>query len=86
MRLNRMTKEGAMERRGWQWLGWGAALAAALVLAGCGSCWWRCGNALEADYGRSVTNNVAQQIVNPQAGREVVISTGLTPKAGANAL
>ena len=87
MSKNRTTKEGEMARHGYKWLGWGAALAAALLLMGCGSCWWQCGDGrLEADYGRSVTNNIAQQIVNPQAGQEVVISTGLTPKGGAGAM
>ncbi len=73
-----------MARYGGKWWHW-AALAAALVLAGC-TCWW-CGHALEPDYGRSVANNTAQQLVNPQAGSQAIVAApGLTPRAGQNTL
>jgi len=55
---------------------------------GLGLVWlWGCGpSALEMDYGRSVRNNIAQQLVNPQAGVEPTLTTGLDPKAGVNVL
>ncbi len=54
-------------------------LAALLSLGGC------CPpSALEADYGRSVTNNLAQQVVNPTAGQETAPAAGLVPGAGPN--
>ena len=45
---------------------------------------WGCcpPNALEQDYGRSVRNNLAQQLVNPQAGFDLRPAVGLPPKAG----
>ena len=49
-----------------------------LGLAGC------CSSAIQADYGRSVTNNLAQQVVNPQAGLETAPAAGLTPSASTN--
>jgi hypothetical protein len=64
---------------------WGAhsqrlalALGALLWLTGCGA------TALEQDYGRSVTNNLAQQVVNPRAGLDPTPAVGLDPKAGVN--
>ena len=60
-----------------------AVLLAALGLLGLvGGC---CGpSALEADYGRSKDNNLAQQVVNPEAGLETAPAAGLTPTAGTN--
>ncbi len=45
---------------------------------------WGCAapNALEMDYGRSVRNNLAQQVINPRAGLEPTPAVGLDPKAG----
>lgn len=60
-----------------------AALMAVLgLLALTGGC---CApSALEADYGRSVTNNLAQQVVTPQAGLDTAPAAGITPTAGTN--
>ena len=58
----------------------GAVLSLVIALAG-GCC---APSALEADYGRSVTNNLAQQVVNPTAGLETAPAAGLTPTAGTN--
>ena len=52
---------------------------ALLVLAGCYP-----PSALEMDYGNSVRNNVAQQVVNPQAGFNPKPAVGLSPQAAAN--
>jgi hypothetical protein len=57
----------------------GLILCLGAGLAGC------CGpSAIQADYGRSVTNNLAQQVVNPQAGLETAPAAGLTPSASTN--
>lgn len=60
-----------------------------LGLAG-GAVWlWLCGcgpSALERDYGRSVRNNIAQQVINPQAGLAPTPTPGLDPQAGHNVL
>ncbi len=37
---------------------------------------------LAKDYGTSVQNNIAQQVLNPQAGLLDTPTTGLYPKAG----
>ncbi len=49
---------------------------------------WGCypPSALELDYGNSVRNNIAQQVVNPRAGYEPAPAVGLTPQAAANEL
>jgi hypothetical protein len=39
---------------------------------------------LEQDYGRSVHNNIAQQLVNPQAGLDTTPAVGLAPGAASN--
>ncbi len=53
-------------------------LALALVwLAGCTS-----PDFLAKDYGNAVQNNVAQSVLNPQAGLMDTPATGLYPKAG----
>jgi len=52
---------------------------ALLALAGCYP-----PSALEMDYGNSVRNNVAQQVVNPRAGFSPKPSVGLPPQAAAN--
>jgi hypothetical protein len=39
-------------------------------------------NALEQDFGQSVANNLAQQVVNPRAGLVPTASVGLPPVAG----
>ena len=41
-------------------------------------------NALELDYGNSVRNNIAQQVVNPQAGLNPTPAVGLPPQAAVN--
>jgi len=62
---------------------WGLALGLAgwlvMGLMGC------CGHHTERDYGRSVTNNLAAQIVNPEAGQKVNVGVGLPPEAAVNA-
>lgn len=52
------------------------------LLAGLLGC---CGQQTKRDYGRSVTHNLASQLVNPQAGKEVYLSRGQSPDAAANA-
>jgi hypothetical protein len=39
---------------------------------------------LEQDYGRSVHNNLAQQVVNPRAAMDSSPALGLSPTAAAN--
>ena len=58
-------------------LGMAGWLAAGLL--GC------CGKHTKRDYGRSVPHNLANSLVNPQAGQEVVVSRGQSPEAAANA-
>ncbi len=71
--------------RGWKtgsaWLV--PALGALLFISGCSYGYSRPAT-LEADYGRSVTNNMVQMVVNPQAGQEASPAVGLDPKAGVN--
>jgi len=58
----------------------GLALGVALLgLAGCYP-----PSALEMDYGNSVRNNIAQQVVNPQAGFNPKPAVGLPPQAAHN--
>jgi hypothetical protein len=65
---------GALKTRGWLALG-----LMLLWLAGC------CPpSALERDFGNSVRNNIAQQVVNPRAGLNTTPPVGLTPEAAAN--
>ena len=52
---------------------------ALLTLAGCYP-----PSALEMDYGNSVRNNIAQQVVNPRAGFNPKPAVGLPPQAAAN--
>ena len=56
-------------------------LAVLLWLAGCYP-----PNALEQDFGRSVASNIAQQVVNPQAGYDPTPAVGLSSKAAVNAM
>ncbi|MGB9292766.1 MAG: hypothetical protein WCB64_05590 [Desulfobaccales bacterium] len=56
----------------------GLALAL-LWLTGCVS-----PDILQKDYGNSVQNNIAQSVLNPQAGLTDTPMVGLTPKAGAS--
>ena len=62
-----------------QWLALGLLLSLMAWLMGCA-----CPSAVQEDYGRSVTNNTAQMVVNPQAGLETAPAAGLTPTAGTN--
>jgi hypothetical protein len=39
---------------------------------------------LEQDYGRSVHNNLAQEVVNPRAALNISPAVGLSPTAAAN--
>jgi len=58
----------------------GLALGVGLLsLAGCYP-----PSALSLDYGNSVRNNIAQQVVNPQAGFNPKPAVGLPPVAAAN--
>jgi hypothetical protein len=52
-----------------------------LGLMGCACC----GHHTEQDYGRSVANNLAAQVVNPEAGRTAQVTAGQSPEAAANA-
>ena len=61
---------------------WRLALGVALLwLVGCYP-----PSAIETDYGNSVRNNVAQQVVNPRAGFNPAPAVGLPPQAAANEL
>ncbi len=61
---------------------WVLALGlAGWLLAGLLGC---CGKHTKQDYGRSVTHNIASQLVNPEAGTEVVVSRGQAPDAAVN--
>ena len=51
---------------------------ALLMLAGCYP-----PSALEMDYGNAVRNNIAQQVVNPNAGFNPKPTVGLPPQAAA---
>lgn len=44
-----------------------------------------CGKHTQRDYGRSVTHNIAAQLVNPNAGQQPWVSRGQTPTAAVNA-
>jgi hypothetical protein len=57
-------------------------LALGLALLGLAGCYPP--SALEMDYGNSVRNNIAQQVVNPQAGFNPKPALGLSPQASAN--
>jgi len=54
----------------------------AWLLFSLGGC---CGKHTQQDYGRSVANNLAAQLVNPEAGRVVQASVGQAPEAAVNA-
>jgi hypothetical protein len=54
----------------------------ALAMLGLASC--AAPITLEQDYGRSVHNNVAQQVVNPRAALNSSPAVGLSPTAAAN--
>jgi hypothetical protein len=57
-------------------------LALGLALLGLAGCFMP--SALEMDYGNSVRNNIAQQVVNPRAGFNPKPAVGLPPQAAAN--
>jgi hypothetical protein len=57
-------------------------LALGLALLGLAGCYPP--SALEMDYGNSVRNNIAQQVVNPRAGFQPKPAVGLPPQAAAN--
>ena len=57
-------------------------LVLGLALLGLAGCYPP--SALEMDYGNSVRNNIAQQVVNPRAGYNPKPAVGLPPKAAAN--
>lgn len=54
-------------------------LAGVLCLAGCYG-----PSAVDQDYGNSVRNNLAQTVLDHQAGLKTTPATGLPPAAGAN--
>jgi hypothetical protein len=56
-------------------------LALGLALLGLAGCYPP--SALEMDYGNSVRNNIAQQVVNPKAGFNPKPAVGLAPQAAA---
>lgn len=63
--------------------GTGLALGVVVVLLLCLSgCAYQHPSALEMDRGRSVANNMSQQLVNPLAGLEPAPAAGLAPQAG----
>ena len=57
-------------------------LALGVALLGLAGCYPP--SALEMDYGNSVRNNIAQQVVNPRAGFNPKPAVGLPPQAAAN--
>jgi len=57
-------------------------LALGVALLGLAGCFPP--SALEMDYGNSVRNNTAQQVVNPRAGFNPKPAVGLPPQAAAN--
>ncbi len=57
-------------------------LALGLALLGLAGCYPP--SALEMDYGNSVRNNVAQQVLNPKAGFTAKPAVGLPPQAAVN--
>jgi hypothetical protein len=59
-------------------------LAGVLWLGGCNSWSWNRPSALEQDYGNSVRSNLAQSILNPQAGLNDAPAAGLGPNAAVN--
>jgi hypothetical protein len=62
---------------------WGLGLVlAGWLLAGLLGC---CGQNTKRDYGNSVSNNIASQIVDPTAGQTVYVSRGQSPEAAVNA-
>lgn len=67
-------KDGSAPKAG-RCLALGVAL---LWLAGCYP------SALEQDWGNSVHNNIAQQVLNPQAGLNPTPAVGLPPQAAVN--
>jgi hypothetical protein len=69
------------------WGKWGRlllCLVGILWLSGCAN-WelWH-PNALEEDFGNSYHNNLAQSVVNPQAGQNDTPTAGINPTAGVN--
>jgi hypothetical protein len=72
-----------MHHKLWRITRWGLVLGAVGCLsAGLLGC---CGQHTKRDYGRSVSHNIAAQLVNPAAGQEVYVSRGQTPEAAQNA-
>ncbi len=71
-----MPKPKTTTSQGLRRLALGVAL---LALAGCYP-----PSAIEMDYGNSVRNNMAQQVVYPQAGFNPKPAVGLPPTAAAN--
>ena len=57
-------------------------LALGVALLGLAGCYPP--SAMEMDYGNSVRNNIAQQVVNPRAGYNPKPAVGLSPQAAAN--
>jgi len=58
------------------------SLALGVALLGLAGCFPP--SAVEMDYGNSVRNNIAQQVVNPAAGFNPKPAVGLSPQAAAN--
>ena len=68
----------------WRMTRWGLVLGVAGCLtAGLLGCC--CGQNTKLDYGRSVHHNLANSLVDPQAGQESVVSRGQPPEAAVNA-
>lgn len=71
-----MPSKESKSHQAWKPLALGLAL---LWLAGCYP-----PSAVERDYGNSVHNNIAQQVVNPHAGFRPKPAVGLPPQATVN--
>jgi hypothetical protein len=65
-------------------LGLALGLALGVVALGLSGCVKP--SALEQDFGRSVANNTAQQVLNPRAGQDLTPATGYPPKVGTKVL
>jgi hypothetical protein len=62
----------------------GTLLALGVTLLWLGGCYPP--SALELDYGNSVRNNIAQQVVNPRAALDTTPPVGLPPQAAAEVM
>ncbi len=77
-RLNRASQYAML------WIGLGVILSLGLILPGCCCGNIECPTALQRDYGRSVRNNNAAQVLNPAAGFDTRPPVGQSPTVAVN--